>query len=58
MQLIYDGKPNQSLPRYRFPETFSLSVIDSKFLSDIIGPFIQGQCKSEDLSHEKKTLSK
>ena len=26
MQLIYGGKTNQSLPRFKFPESFSLSV--------------------------------
>ena len=26
MQLIYGGKTNQSLPRFKFPESFPLSV--------------------------------
>ena len=26
MQLIYGGKTNQRLPRFKFPESFSLSV--------------------------------
>ena len=31
MQHIYEGATNQSLPRFKFPETFSLSVNPKNF---------------------------
>ena len=52
MQLIYGGKTNQSLPRLKFPESFSLSVnpkhysntLESiKIIDEIIIPYANAQ---------------
>jgi len=54
MQLIYGGTTNQSLPRFKFPETFSLSVNPKHFrntfesikiIDDIIIPYVEAQRK-------------
>ena len=52
MQLIYGGKTNQSLPRFKFPESFSLSVnpkhysntLESiKIIDEVIIPYVNAQ---------------
>ena len=54
MQLIYGGKTKQSLPRFKFPNVFSLScnpkhfsnAMESiKLISEIIIPYVQSQHK-------------
>ena len=65
MQLIYGGKTNQSLPRYSFPESFSLSVNEKhfsnskesvKFLNEIIIPYAEKVRKQEGLAPTQKAL--
>ena len=50
IQLIYGGKTKQSLPRYKFPESFSLSVNEKHFsntaesikiIEEIIVPYVE-----------------
>ena len=52
IQLIYGGKTNQSLPRFKFPESFSLSVNPKHFsntsesikiIDEIIIPYVKAQ---------------
>ena len=54
MQLIYEGKTKQSLPRFKFPYGFLLSynlkhfsnaVESIKLINEIIIPFVQSQRK-------------
>ena len=54
MQLIYGGKIKQSLPRFKFPDGFSLScnpkhfsnAMESiKLINEIIIPYVQSQRK-------------
>lgn len=65
MQLIYKGKTTQSLPRYRFPEGFSLSVNEKHFsnsiesvklLKEIIIPYVKKERESKGLSEDQKAL--
>ena len=65
MQLIYKGKTTQSLPRYRFPEGFSLSVNEKHFsnsiesvklLKEIIIPYVKKERESKGLSENQKAL--
>ena len=50
MQLIYSGKTKQSLPRYKFPESLSLSVNPKHFsnseepikiIEEIVLPYVE-----------------
>ena len=52
MQLIYGGKTNQRLPRFKFPESFSLSVnpkhysntLESiKIIDEVKTPYVNAQ---------------
>lgn len=52
MQLIYGGTTNQSLPRFKFPESFSLSVNPKHFsntfesikiIDEVITPYVEAQ---------------
>lgn len=52
MQLIYGGKTKQSLPRFKFPESFSLSVNPKHFsnteesvkiVNEIIVPYVEAE---------------
>ena len=52
IQLIYDGKTKQSLPRFKFPESFSLSANPKSFsnkaeslkvIKEIILPYVKQQ---------------
>ena len=54
VQLIYGGKTKQSLPRFNFPNGFSLSCNPMHFsnamesielINEIIIPYVQSQCK-------------
>ena len=54
MRLIYGGKTNQSLPRCKFLESFSLSVnpkhhsntLESiKIIDEVIIPYVSAQCE-------------
>ena len=53
MQLIYGGKTKQSLPRFKFPDGFSLScnpkhfrnALESKLMNEIIISYVQSQHK-------------
>ena len=51
--LIYGGKTKQSLPRFKFPDSFSLSVNPThysneeesiNFIENIIEPYVEEQC--------------
>ena len=64
MQLIYNGKTNQSLPKVNFPQEFSVSVNEKhysnekeslKFLEDVILPYIQNE-RQELGSESQKAL--
>ena len=61
MQLIYGGKTLQSLPRYQFPQSFSLSVNPKhysstteslKLLNEIIIPYVKKIRSSEDIPND------
>ena len=65
MQLIYGGKTLQSLPRYQFPQSFSLSVNPKhysntteslKLLNEIIIPYVKKIRSSEDIPNDQYYL--
>lgn len=65
IQLIYGGKTNQSLPRFKFPKDFSLSVNPKhfsntaeslKFLKEIIIPYAEKTRKSLKCPADQKVL--
>ena len=65
MQLIYGGKTLQSLPRYKFPDSFSLSVNEThysnrkesvKLLEEIIIPYVEAVRTSRQLDPNQKAL--
>ena len=65
MQLIYGGKTNQSLPKYKFPASFSLSVNPThysnseesiKFLNEIILPYVIKTREQLSLPTDQKAL--
>ena len=65
MQLIYGGKTSKSLPRFKFPDSFSLSVnpthysneIEScKLAEEILLPYITKVIKQEHLPTNQKAL--
>ena len=65
MQLIYGGKTEKSLPRYQFPEGFSLSVNEKHFsntnesiklLKEIIVPYVKKERSNLGLESEQKAL--
>jgi len=65
MQLIYGGKTKQSLPRFKFPDSFSLSVNEKhysntkeslKFFNEIIIPYIEGVRSSDYISADQYAL--
>ena len=65
MQLIYGGKSNQSLPKYKFPASFSLSVNPThysnreesiKFLNKIILPYVIKTREQLSLPTDQKAL--
>ena len=61
MQLIYGGKTEKSLPRYQFPDGFSLSVNEkhfsnTKLLKEIIVPYVKKERSSLGLESEQKAL--
>ena len=65
MQLIYGSKTLQSLPRYQFPQSFSLSVNPMlysntteslKLLNEIIIPYVKKIRSSEDIPNDQYSL--
>ena len=65
MQLIYGGKTEQSLPRYKFPESFSLSVNQKhysnttesmKFFNEVVIPYFEAERSSNNLSIDQYAL--
>lgn len=65
MQLIYGGKTLQSLPRYKFPEDFSLSVNRKHFsnttesiklLNEVIVPYVKKERELKGLDKRQKAL--
>ena len=65
MQLIYGGKTSKSLPRFKFPDVFSLSFNEThysnereacKVIEEILVPYINQVCKQEDLPIDQKSL--
>ena len=65
MQLIYGGKTDQSLPRFKFPDSFSLSVNEKhysnteeslKFFNELIIPYIKSVHSSSDLPEDQYSL--
>ena len=65
MQLIYGGKTLQSLPRYQFPQSFSLSVNPKhysntteslKLLNEFIIPYVKKIRFSEDIPNDQYSL--
>ena len=65
MQLIYGGKTLQSLPRYQFPHSFSLSVNPKqysntteslKLLNEIIIPYVKKIRSSEDIPNDQYSV--
>ena len=67
MQLIYRGKTLQSLPRYQFPQSFSLSINPKhysntteslKLLNEIITPYVKKIRSSEGIPNDQYSLVK
>ena len=65
MQLIYGGKTTKSLPRFKFPNDFSLSVNKTyysnekeacKLIEEILVPYIEKVRQEENLPVSQKTL--
>ena len=65
MQLIYGGKTKQSLPKFDFPESFSLSanpkhysntVESIKLIEEIIVPYVEKERASLKLSDKEPAL--
>ena len=65
MQLIYGGKPSQSLPRFEFPRGFSLSTNPKHFsnteeslkcLKEVVNPYVKHQRQLLKLSTNQKAL--
>ena len=65
MQLIYGGKTTQSLPKFKFPSSFSLSVNPthysdenetSKIIEKIIVPYVKNVLKRDKLPADQKAL--
>ena len=65
IQLIYGGKTDKSIPRYQFPDGFSLSVNEKHFsntnesiklLKEIIVPYVKKERSSLGLESEQKAL--
>ena len=64
-QLIYGGKTTQSLPKYEFPKSFSLSVNPThysnsqesiKFIKEILVPYFTKKRQDLGLSFDQKAL--
>ena len=65
IQLIYDEKTLQSLPRFKFSKAFSLSINDKHFsntteplklLDEIIIPYVTSERKQEELGFNYHAL--
>ena len=65
MQLIYRGKMTQSLPKFRFPSSFLLSVNPTyynneykacKMIEEIIAPHVKNAQKRDKLPVDQKSL--
>ena len=65
LQLIYDGKTTQSLPRFKFPESFSLSVNPKHFsnteesikiINEIVLPYVDKQREKLDTNGQAALL--
>ena len=65
IQLIYGGKTKKSLPRFKFPASFSLSVNKThysnekeamKFLREIIVPYVEKVRMEKNMSSDQKAL--
>ena len=65
IQLIYGGKTKQSLPRFKFPESFSLSANRKPFsnkaeslkvIEEIILPYVKQQCQELEKSDQTAIL--
>lgn len=65
MQLIYGGKTSKSLPRFQFPDDFSLSVNKThysnekeacKLIEEILVPYIAKIRDEENLANDQKAL--
>ena len=65
MQFIYGGKIRKCLPRFKFPEKFSLSYNEThysnekeacKFIEEILQPYIKKVIERENLPVDQKSL--
>ena len=65
MQLIYCGKIRKCLPRFKFPEKFSLSYNEThysnekeacKFIEEILQPYIKKVIERENLPVDQRSL--
>ena len=65
IQLLYGGKTKQSLPRFKFPESFSLSANRKYFsnkaeslkvIEEIILPYVKQQCQELEKSDQTAIL--
>ena len=65
MQLIYGGKTRKCLPRFKYPEKFSLSYNEThysnekeacKFIEEILQPYIKKVIERENLPVDQKSL--
>ena len=65
MQLIYEGKTTQSLPKFKFPSSFLLSVNPThysneneacKMIEEIIAPYVKNVLKRDKLAVDQKAL--
>ena len=66
LQLIYGGKIRKCLPRFKFPEKFSLSYNEThysnekeacKFIEEILQPYIKKVIELENLPVDQKSLA-
>ena len=57
MQLIYGGKTNQSLPRFKFPESFSLSENPKHYSNTLESIKIIDEVKTPYVNSQREILS-
>ena len=64
IQFIYRGKTSQSLPRYQFPRSFSLSINEKHFnnnesitlINEIIAPYFKKEGEWKGLGEQQKAF--
>ena len=57
MQLMYGGKTEQSLPRYEFPENFSLRVNPKHYSNEMESMKVNNEISIPYVDHEREKLN-